>query len=314
MRVLVYRRYSKRYVIFIIVLFVLITAVMLKVALIAPSQVAPSFHALAAVVTAVSIAIVLFAFRNYRAEDNALGALPDQVMGWKIVFPAQIEYEVGVYRSRGEWRRGGRGNYVWSHSFDVRSRGMGSEVELPEGPFLITVKRNGDGFIEFPALRIVSGPGEGLLMLVATREGEVTGSGRIVATWENDEAELVFEGRGKTIEGSVYGNLLKARKAKVEIFHSALESNVFRIGEGINFSFSKRLLPEDDVLIIAHRTISPRELLRLLVREDPFGEDGFECIAGHGRYGIRLALDVPLRLDIGEEGKFEVVLRKSETK
>lgn len=310
MRVLVYRRYSKRYVLFLFSLLLLVAVIILKLALSAPPQASAAFHALATALVVVSLSVSLFAVRNYLAEDRALKAFPDQMIDGKIPFPTQVEYELGVYRSRGEWKRGGRGSYVSSHSFDVRSRGSGSVIELPEGPFIVTIKRNGDGFMEFPALRIVSGPAKDLLLLVATKDGEVTGSGRITLTWESDGAELVFEGRGKLIEGRVYASLMRARKAKAEIFHSALESNVFRLGEGINFSFSRELLPEEDVLIVAHRAISPRELLRLLVRENPFGGEGFECIAGHGRYGIRLALDAPMRPDVGEEGHFEVVLKK----
>ncbi|NJF24090.1 hypothetical protein [Thermococcus sp. Bubb.Bath] len=135
--------------------------------------------------------------------------------------------------------------------------------------------------------------------------GTVNASGTVEVATENDSAQLSLKGAGKSLAGTVYATLQKARKAKVEIFHTACERNRFKIGEGATFDFSKELLPEEDRLIVAYEGFSPRDFRRLM--------GGGEYIMGHGTYGVRLILDIPLRPDVVEEGSFEVVLEEKET-
>ncbi len=88
----------------------------------------------------------------------------------------------------------------------------------------------------------------------------------------------------------------------MELYHSEWNRNVFKVGEGKNFEFSEKLLPEEDILIVAFYGFSPAGLRRLLGKG--------EALFGHGDYGIRLVLDLPARPDIVEESSFKIVFRE----
>ncbi|ASJ03005.1 hypothetical protein A3L09_06920 [Thermococcus profundus] len=245
--------------------------------------------------------LLLIRFKNARSRVSSF--MRDSSIGETVTLPQPVRYEVGTYTCTGEWRGSGKNrHYYTSHTFRRAEIGEGPTITLPEGPFIATVKQDDSGLIEFPAVRILSEPYKNILLLKMSSKGAVNASGTVEVATENDSAQLSLRGAGKSLSGTVYATLQKARKAKVEIFHTAWQGNRFKIGEGITFDFSKELLPEGDTLIVAYDGFSPQDFRRLM-REGQY-------IMGHGVYGVRLILDIPFRPDVAEEGSFEVVLEE----
>ncbi len=246
---------------------------------------------------------VILLLRAKRTRRKISLFMEDASIGETMTLPQPVRYEVGTYTCTGEWRGGGKNrHYYTSHTFRKTESGEGPAITLPEGPFIVTVKRDDSGLLEFPAVRILSEPYKNVLLLLMSSDGTVNASGTVEAATENDSAQLSIRGAGRSLTGTVYATLQKARKAKVEIFHTAWERNRFKIGEGITFDFSQELLPGEDTLIVAYEGFSPRDF-RMLMR-------GGEYIMGHGTYGIRLVLDIPLHPDVSSEGSFEVSLKE----
>lgn len=254
--------------------------------------------------TAVSLAVFAVAFVRWKKARKSVEAfIRDADIGERIHLPSLVLYETGTYRCTGEWRSSGRSRrYYTSHEFIRGEEGRGAEISIPKGPFIITVKRDDSGLIEFPAVRILSEPYKNVLVLFAPSRGSVEGSGTLQASWENDSAQLSFRGEEKSLTGRVYAILSRARKVRVEVFHASWPENRFMVGEGITFDFSTKLLPDEDTLIVAYDGFSPKDLRGLL--------GGGEYLMGHGSYGIRLVLDVPFHRDVVEEGEFEVTEEK----
>lgn len=246
---------------------------------------------------------ILLLLRVKSATSKVSSFMRDASIGETVTLPQPVQYEVGTYTCTGEWRSSGKNrHYYTSHTFRRMERGEGSTIKLPKGPFVVTVKRDDSGLVEFPGVRILSDPYKDVLLLYMPSTGRVDASGTIEIVRENDSAQLSLRGSGKSLSGTVYSTLQKARKVKVEIFHTAWRRNRFKIAEGITFDFSKNLLPEEDTLIVTYYGFSPRDFRRLM--------GSGEHILGHGTYGVRLVLDIPLRPDVVEEGSFEVVLEE----
>jgi hypothetical protein len=246
---------------------------------------------------------VLLLLRVKKARSKVSSFMRDASIGETVTLPQPVQYEVGTYTCTGEWRGGGKNrHYYTSHTFRGAERKEGPTINLPKGSFIATVKRDDSGLVEFPGVKILSEPYKNVLLLQMPSNGTVKASATIEVTHENDSAQLSLKGMNRSLTGTVYATLQKARKAKVEIFHTAWERNRFKIGEGITFDFSKELLPEDDILIVAYDGFSPRDFRALM--------GGGEYIMGHGNYGIRLILDIPLHPDVSNEGSFEVILEE----
>ena len=308
MRILVYRRYSKGIAVFSVLVFIALLGVLGKVAIMNPSV---RVYLLTGAVAGGSVILLVVFLLKYRREEKVISWFIRTVsIGETVIFPVSLSYAVGIYRCRGEWK-GGRNRYYYYavSDFTEKWKGKGTTVEIPEAPFVVVIKRDGSGLIEFPAVKILTGPFRGLMILFMTPKGKVTGSGHVEVTWKNDLARLSFEGHGKELRGNVRSVLVKSKRSVVEIFNRKSESNVFRVGEGLNFTFSKRLLPDEDVVIVTYGNVSPRELHRLFLSEKFLGDE-FEYLLGHGTYGIRLSLDVPLHRNVSGEEKFKVTFEE----
>jgi hypothetical protein len=249
----------------------------------------------------IPIIVAVMAFSRYSKASKTLSMLMNEasISESGVLLPQPVQYDVGIYTARGEWRGSGKHrHYYVSHSFSPTDHGEGSSIPIPRGEFSVDVKADDTGEIVFPAIRIPSGPYGGALLLYLDPNGEVEGSGTIQVSHGEDSAQLTYRGDGRAISGTVYSMVKKARKAKVELYRPGLEGNRFRVGEGITFDFSRAMLPEESMLIVAYEGFSPADFRKMM--------KGGEYLMGHGEYGIRLVLDIPLRPDVVEEGRFRV--------
>ncbi|ASJ01005.1 hypothetical protein [Thermococcus gorgonarius] len=224
-----------------------------------------------------------------------------------IYLQEEVDYETGVYSAKGYWSSSGRNRTYRVYSkFQENEKGKASRVPLPSGKFVVSVKRDDEGYISAPAVKL-GGKYEGVIVMVLEPRGAVRGSGTLTVTYGDDYATLNFEGKGNILEGKVSSFIRKARKSKVELYHEDYPSNRFKIAEGLNYAFSfnpfRWLKPGEKTVIVTLQDFSPKDFRRL------FGMG--EYLMGHGKYGIRLVIDVPMHRDIGKEAHFEVVLVNS---
>jgi len=249
-----------------------------------------------------SLVVGLFiAKRRLKHLDTFL--MEAQVLRDGLCLPQEADYETGVYSAKGYWSSSGRSRtYHVQSKFQGNDEGRASRIPLPSGKFVISVKRNDEGYISAPAVRL-GGRYEGVVVMILDPQGTVEGSGTLTATYGDDYATLNFEGNGSILEGKVSSSLGKARKSRVEIYHRDYPSNHFRIAGGLNYTFSfnpfKWLKRGEKNVIVTAQGFSPREFRRL------FGMG--EYLIGHGQYGIRLVLDIPMHRDVVEEASFEVL-------
>ncbi|WP_297491573.1 hypothetical protein [Thermococcus sp.] len=220
-----------------------------------------------------------------------------------IYLQEEVDYETGVYSAKGYWSSSGRNRtYRVQSKFHGNEKGRASRIPLPSGKFVVSVKRNDEGYISAPAVRL-GGKYDGVIVMALDPRGTVEGGGTLTATYGDDYATLTFEGKGSVLEGKVSSSLGKAKRSRVELYHMDYPSNHFRIAAGLNYTFSfnpfKWLKRGKRNVIVTVQGFSPREFRRL------FGLG--EYLIGHGRYGIRLILDIPMRRDVVEEASFEVL-------
>ncbi len=222
-----------------------------------------------------------------------------------VGLPCRVAYETGIYRCIGDWElvedyRGHRSSqYFVTHKFTTETTGSDKSVKLPHRTFLAIVRRDGAGIIEFPAIRFLGEPYRDLLMLVMTPKGKVTGRGRLEVANENQMAVLEYKSGGAFITGEGYSLSDNPARIKVEIAHKSRPEIRATLGRGKGFEFSMQLLPDDVTVFIARKELPLKQFLKLM------GKRG--VMMGHGRYAVRLVLDLRFRKDVSEEAEFEVV-------
>jgi hypothetical protein len=217
--------------------------------------------------------------------------------GGGIRLPVPVEYGLGQYVCIEKPKEGPGDSYDFG--FTEKHSGRENLIPVPKGPFTVSVGSWGEGLIRFPAVHIRSRPYEDVLLLFMDASGETTGEGVVEVASEDELATLSFRGSGGSITGRVSSSLTRSRKVRVEVYHREVPRNVFLLGEGPSFEFSRRLLPEESTLIITFYLFGPGDFLELWGAR--------EALLGHGEYVLRLTLDRPWRFDVHGEGGFEVV-------
>jgi len=222
-----------------------------------------------------------------------------------VGLPCRVDYETGIYRCIGDWElvedyRGRRSRkYFVTHKFTTETTGSDRSVKLPQGTFLAIAKRVGAGILGFPAIKFLSEPYRDLLVLVMTPKGEVTGRGRLEVAHENRVAAVEYKGSGTFLTGECYSLSDNPARMKVEIAHKSRPEIRARVGRGKSFEFSRQLLPDDVTVFIARKELPLKQFSKLM------GNRG--VVMGHGRYAVRLILDLRFRKDVSKEAEFEVV-------
>jgi hypothetical protein len=257
----------------------------------------------AAVIVMVIVAAVL-ALLTDKLRGRKLEKLSGeiQITDGGIYLPLEVPYEVGRYTARAvvassRWTR----NYRVAARFRKESKGSGSNIPLPEGPFSVSVKRNDEGFLSAPAVKL-KGKYSGIVILVFEPWGKVVGEGSLSAQYGEDSATATFEGNGDYLEGKLSASISRARNARLEVLLQEYSGNSVVIAEGEDSSFSFNpfvRMPNEKIAVLTTMGFSPRDFKEI------FGPGKY--VAGHGKYGIKLVLDVPYHRDVVEKGFFEVV-------
>ncbi|MDV3103798.1 hypothetical protein [Thermococcus waiotapuensis] len=221
-----------------------------------------------------------------------------------VAFPEEVEYELGRVFLEGYWSyehtttssRGSSRSYRTRRRFSVEEKGRGLEARLPEGPFRVELRQDGTGTIEAPALRIRGGRYDGSLIVVLTDEGVVEGEGKLGLSKGEEVAQVSFRGDGKFLRGSVWAELSKARKVRVEVGSSGIWR---KVAEGSTFDFTFSTLPEEKTVMFSHYdSITPRSILEKLWSGP--------VVMGHGTFELRAVLDIPMGRDVVETDIFKV--------
>ncbi len=216
-----------------------------------------------------------------------------------IAFQEELEYEVGRIELEGYWTSSGRSrSYHVKRNFQSGEKSRGTFVEFPEEEFRVLVLRDGTGWVQAPAVRILSEPYKDALLIFLTSRGHVNGSGNLTLSRESDVATVTFGGNGKRLTGTVQAELSRARKVRIEVGSGKVWR---RIAEGLNFDFSFSPLPDEETVVFAHsKNVSPLTLVKNLWKDS--------TVLGHGVFELKAVLDVPLARDIVEKAQFTVEL------
>ncbi|WP_456366612.1 hypothetical protein [Thermococcus sp.] len=258
--------------------------------------------------------ILVVGFRIWGGSRKASALFREAVLSETSVgFPGEVDYETGRVFLEGYWTyehtttssgTTGSRRYRTRRSFRVEERGRGMEAPLPEGPFRVELHPDGTGIVEAPAIRIRGGRYDGSLIIFLTDEGEVLGEGQLSLGKGSDMAQVRFRGDGKFLRGSVWAELSKARKVRIEIGSGGLWR---KVAEGKSFDFSLSTLPEEKTVIFTHYdSVSPRSILKKLWSGP--------VIMGHGSFELKAVLDIPFGRDVVEKAQFTVELEEGEEK
>ncbi|WP_297063203.1 hypothetical protein [Thermococcus sp.] len=286
----------------IAVLAVVIFAIFLIwVAIGMPSFVPTWFALLFLAMPVLFILIALAKGTGIFTDNKKVSALFEgsEVSGSVITFPEELEYETGRVLLEGYWVSTGRSrSYRVKRKFEARELGKGLSLEFFNEKFRVLVLKDGTGTVEAPAVRILGEPYRDVLLIFLTDEGEIKGESTINLSRGGDIARVTFRGEGKQIAGTVQSGLSKARKVRIKV---GSEKVWKKIAEGQNFNFAFSPLPEEKTVIFAsYRTVSPLSLIRGLWKDS--------VVLGHGTFGLKAVLDVPLARDVVETADFTVEL------
>jgi len=268
----------------------------------------PSAFTLLFVLIPILVLAVIFVvgFRIWGGSRKASALFNEAVLSETSVgFPGEVDYEVGRVLLEGYWTyehtttssgTTSSRRYRTRRSFRVEERGRGMEAPLPRGSFRVELRQDGTGTLEAPALRVRGSGYDGSLIIFLTDEGKVLGEGELSLSKGSDMAQVRFKGDGKFLRGSVWAELSKARKIRIEIGSGGLWR---RVAEGKSFDFSLSTLPEEKTVIFTHYgSVSPRSILKKLWSGP--------VIMGHGSFELKAVLDIPFGRDVVETSVFRV--------
>ncbi len=258
--------------------------------------------------------IIVAGFRIWGGGRKASALFREAILSETSVgFPEEVSYDVGRVFLEGYWTyehtttssgTTSSRRYRTRRSFRTEEKGRGMEAPLPMGPFRVELRQDGTGTIDAPALRIRGGRYDGSLIISLTDEGKALGEGQLDLSKGNDMAQVRFRGEGKFLRGSVWAELSKARKVRIEIGSGGLWR---KVAEGKGFDFSISTLPEEKTVVFTHyETVTPRSVLKKLWSGP--------VIMGHGSFELKAVLDIPLSRDIVEKAQFTVKLDEERVK
>jgi len=230
------------------------------------------------------------------------------VIGDEIRFSTPVQAEVGYFHASGYWSSSGKSrSYHVFRSFVKESETTLSSLKFENKPFLLAIAQDGEGEVRLPGIRILNETLQGALILYAKPFYKFSFPVESFSvSHEEDFAEARIEEIENGFRVSVSANLSKAKRAKVELISRGKRTVKELIGDTKNIGiFEKEFLNEPLVIVGHYDQISPLEILKA----GKFGR----IISGHGKFILRLALDIPFKPDIKEEIEFEVILKEETT-
>ncbi|EHR78842.1 hypothetical protein OCC_00302 [Thermococcus litoralis DSM 5473] len=254
--------------------------------------------------------LTLFAFYRTKRSLKKVEELERliSVSGYELRFSTPVQAEVGYFHASGYWSSSGKSrSYHVFRNFLKESETTLSSLKFENKPFLLAIAQDGEGEVRLPGIRILNETLQGALILYAKPSYKFSFPVESFSvSYEGDFAEARIEETENGFRVSVSANLSKAKRAKVELISRGERAVKELIGDTKNIGvFEKEFLNEPLVIVGHYDQISPLEILKA----GKFGR----IISGHGKFILRLALDIPFRPDIKEEIEFEVIPKEETT-
>lgn len=216
-----------------------------------------------------------------------------------ITLPGYLKFEKGFFKAVGSISSGHYGSsYSTNRTFIFDKKEEKVILELEEKPFLLAVDHDGVGIIHLPGVKFLDKKYKNVLVLYIKPSYIISFSqDRISVSYENDHAELrVFKkDNGFRCSLDIATRFSEARKAVVEIIPEDTNFTRRIVESKIPVEFNYKFLEEGPIVMISHSNyISPRIILKRLKLKDGI-------VSGHGKFLLRLSLDLPFKKDIKEE-------------
>ncbi|KPU62983.1 hypothetical protein EP1X_06395 [Thermococcus sp. EP1] len=225
----------------------------------------------------------------------------------EISFLKPLRAEVGYFDAYAYWSSSGKSrHYHVFKSFLKESEEALSSFKFETKPFLLSIAQDGEGDVHLPGIRILDKEYKDIIILHAKPNYKILlPQESFSVSTEKDFAEAKVETTQNGIKIIIQANLNRARRAKIELISKHNRIVKEPIGETKDFGIFEYAFPAEPIVIIGHyENTTPLEILRA----GKFGR----IIAGHGKFFLRLALDIPFKPDVKEEVEFEVFPEKEE--
>jgi len=249
---------------------------------------------------AVVIALLLFSLKRLRerARKATLLAKESILEENRLLFPLELEFEYGRVElfNHPERRR-------LIKDFKALEKKRTSIFEFPNKEFKF-IGTYEEGFASFPAIRILTKPYEGTMVLFMTNKGTVRAKRVLTLSPSEGNIAVVIEGQERDLTGRFY--LPSEQRKKVKIFLSSPENPAIniKIGDSSLQEFTYSMLPDEKMVVFAsYGSLSIGNLLRTL---------NYSKVAlGHGEFLLRFKLSKPRRKEVASY-KFRVELEGEE--
>jgi len=219
------------------------------------------------------------------------------ISGDRIALPGLLKVEEGFFEAT---TCPSQSDFTFSdinRTFVTKNKVEIMILELKE-EFLLAVDRDGVGKIHLPGVKLLGNKFKNVLILYIKPSYIISFSqDKINISYENDYAELKVykKHNGFRCSLDIATNFSQARRAIVEIIPQ--DTNLSRriIETKIPVELDYKFLKEEPIVLISPSNyISPRILLKRLKLKDGIME-------GHGKFLLRLSLDLPFKKDVKDE-------------
>jgi len=217
--------------------------------------------------------------------------------GYRITLPGLLKVEKGFFEAITCPSQSDFTFYDINRTFVTKNKVEIMILELKE-EFLLAVDRDGVGKIHLPGVKLLDKQFKNISILYIKPSFIISFSqDKICISYENDYAELKVykKDNGFRCSLDIATNFSQARRAIVEIILQ--DTNLSRriVETKIPVEFDYKFLKEEPIVLISPSNyISPKILLKRLKLKDGI-------MAGHGKFLLRLSLDLPFKKDVKEE-------------
>lgn len=243
-------------------------------------------------------ALLLFSLRKIRARERAAAELASssRIEGEEIILPEELEFEYGRLVLR---LLTGREHSI--KEFRQEGKEKAGRVAFLNEEFRLLITPEGEGLASFPAVRILSRPYEGVMLLFMTDKGTVVC--RKSLSIPAFDVHLDVKGRGKKLLGKIYSAPEKAKNVRV-LLSMPEERNVeVEIAGGSIKEFEYSMLPEEMIVIYtSYGALSLGEIARKF--------RGKGAVLGHGEFLIRFAVEGRLKKRHSRRESFKVLMEE----
>ncbi len=247
----------------------------------------------------VIVALLLFSLRKIMQKERAAAKLASfsRVRENSIIFPTELEFEYGTLTLRLL--------SVRRHSikeFKAEKKEKARRISVLDEEFRLIITPEGEGFASFPAVKILSRPYEGVMLLFMANKGTVICRKSLSIPTSKGSVYLDVEGKGKKLLGRIYSTPEKSIKVKILLSIPEGGNTEVKIAGGTIREFKYNMLPDEKILIYAsYGALSLGEIARKLRRNG--------VVLGHGEFLIRFAVEDHFKKRYSRKESFKVVMK-----